>query len=129
MEFETKHIKASELYGNFWLNSVPISLREQNGKVVLVNFWDYTCVNCIRTMPYIQGWYQKYKSFGLKVIGVHTPEFDFASSPQRVQRAIEDFKITYPVMLDNEAIIWNAYAVRYWPTDIYVLFNMVKADI
>jgi thiol-disulfide isomerase/thioredoxin len=116
MALEPKHIHAPELYGSFWLNSEPISLRKNDGEVILIDFWDYTCVNCIRTFPYIQEWQKKYKIFGLTVVGVHTPEFEFGTSPERVQKAIENFKITYPVMLDNESIIWNAYAVRYWPT-------------
>jgi len=116
MELEPKHIHAPELYGSFWLNSEPISLREHSGEVVLLDFWDYTCVNCLRTLPYIQEWQKKYKAFGLNIVGVHTPEFEFGTSPERVQKALENFKITYPVMLDNEALIWNAYAVRSWPT-------------
>ena len=116
MELEPKHIHAPELYGSFWLNSEPISLRENIGAVVLIDFWDYTCANCIRTFPYIQEWQKKYKAFGLTVVGVHTPEFEFGASPAHVQKAIKNFKITYPVMLDNESIIWNAYAVRSWPT-------------
>jgi thiol-disulfide isomerase/thioredoxin len=116
MELEPKHIHAPELFGNFWLNSEPISLRDYSGEVVLIDFWDYTCINCIRTLPYIQEWQKKYKAFGLTVIGVHTPEFEFAASLERVQKAVENLKITYPVMLDNEAIIWNAYSVRNWPT-------------
>jgi thiol-disulfide isomerase/thioredoxin len=116
MELEPKHIHAPELYGSFWLNSEPISLREKIGEVVLIDFWDYTCVNCIRTLPYIQEWQKKYKAFGLTVVGVHTPEFEFGASLEHVQKAIENFKISYPVMLDNEALIWNAYSVRYWPT-------------
>jgi thiol-disulfide isomerase/thioredoxin len=116
MELEPKHIHAPELYGSFWLNSEPVSLRDFSGDVVLIDFWDYTCVNCIRTLPYIQEWQKKYKAFGLTIVGVHTPEFEFGASPERVQKALENFKITYPVMLDNNAIIWNAYSVRYWPT-------------
>jgi thiol-disulfide isomerase/thioredoxin len=116
MELEPKHIHAPELFGNYWLNSEPISLRERTGGVVLLDFWDYTCINCIRTLPYIQAWQKKYEAFGLTVVGVHTPEFDFAASEERVQKALEIFNITYPVMLDNEARIWNAYAIRSWPT-------------
>jgi thiol-disulfide isomerase/thioredoxin len=116
MQLEPKHILAPALYGSFWLNSEPISLHDYNGEVVLVDFWDYTSINCIRTLPYIQEWQKKYKAFGLTVVGVHTPEFEFGASPDRVQKAIENFNITYPVMLDNEAVIWNAYSVRNWPT-------------
>jgi thiol-disulfide isomerase/thioredoxin len=116
MELEPKHIHAPELYGNFWLNSEPVILHEHTGEVVLIYFWDYTCINCIRTFPYIQEWQNKYKEFGLRVVGVHTPEFEFANSSERVQKAVDHFNITYPVVLDNDAIIWNAYAVRSWPT-------------
>lgn len=116
MELEKKNIHAPELYGNYWLNSEPLSIQELKGQVVLIDFWDYTCINCIRTLNYIQEWYQKYQSFGLTVIGVHTPEFDFARSPELVQKAIVRFEVTYPVMLDNDAIIWNTYSIRHWPT-------------
>ena len=116
MELESKHINAPALYGNFWLNSEPISLRDYEGEIVLIDFWDYTCVNCIRALLYIQEWQKKYKAFGLTVVGVHTPEFEFAASLEHVKKAVENFKITYPVMLDNEAVIWNAYAIHYWPT-------------
>ena len=116
MELESKHIHAPQLYGSFWLNSEPISLRDYTGEVVLIDFWDYTCVNCIRTLPYIKEWRKKYKTFGLTVVGVHTPEFELAAAPEHVQKAIGNFKITYPVMLDNDAIIRNAYSVRHWPT-------------
>ncbi|RPI04941.1 MAG: hypothetical protein EHM64_08275 [Ignavibacteriae bacterium] len=116
MELEPKHIHAPELYANFWLNSEPVSLRDHDGEVFLIDFWDYTCVNCIRTLPYLQEWQRKYAAFGLTVVGVHTPEFEFGSSPERVENALKNFKITYPVMLDNDALIWNAYAIRHWPT-------------
>jgi thiol-disulfide isomerase/thioredoxin len=116
MNFESKHIRAAELYGNFWLNSQPVSLHDHNGEVILIDFWDYTNINCIKTLPYILEWQYKYKESGLVVVGVHTPEFEFAKSLERVQKAIEHFNITYPVMLDNDAIIWNAYGARDWPT-------------
>ena len=116
MELEPRHIHAPELFGNFWLNSEPISLREHTGEVILIDFWDYTCINCIRALPYLQEWQKKYKAFGLIVIGVHAPEFDFAASQEHVRKALDHFKINYPVMLDNDAIIWNAYSIRYWPT-------------
>jgi len=116
MELESKHIQAPELYGNHWLNAEPVSLRGQSREVFLIDFWDYTCINCIRALPYIQEWHRKYLDFGLTVVGVHTPEFDFATSLERVQKAVEQFKVEYAVMLDNEAKMWNAYAVRFWPT-------------
>jgi thiol-disulfide isomerase/thioredoxin len=116
MELQPKHIHAPQLYGNHWMNSEPISLREHVGEVVLVDFWDYTSINCIRTFPYIQEWQHKYKELGLIVVGVHTPEFEFARSFERVQKAVNHFNMTYPVMLDNDALIWNAFGVRAWPT-------------
>jgi thiol-disulfide isomerase/thioredoxin len=116
MELQSKHIHAPQLYGNFWLNSEPISLRDHIGEVVLIDFWDYTCINCIRTFPYIQAWQHKYKELGLRIVGVHTPEFEFSRSSECVQKAIDHFHITYPVMLDNDAITWNAFGVRFWPT-------------
>lgn len=116
MELQPKHIHAPQLYGNYWLNSEPVSLNDHIGDVILVDFWDYTSINCIRTFPYIQEWQHKYKEFGLFVVGVHTPEYEFAKSFERVQNAVNHFNITYPVMLDNDALIWNAFGVRSWPT-------------
>ncbi len=116
MELEPKRIHAPQLYGNFWLNSGPISLSDYIGEVVIIDFWDYTCINCIRTFPYIQEWQRKYKELGLKIIGVHTPVFEFAGSSEYVQKAIDHFNITYPVILDNEAVIWNAFEIHSWPT-------------
>jgi len=116
MELQPKRVHAPQLYGNFWLNSEPVSISDFIGEVVIIDFWDYTCINCIRTFPYIQEWQHKYKEFGLKVVGVHTPVFEFARSLECVQKAIDHFNITYPVMLDNDAVIWNAFAVSSWPT-------------
>jgi hypothetical protein len=116
VELESKHISAPALYGSHWLNSGPISLRDENVGVVLIDFWDYTSINCIRTLPYIKEWHRKYKDAGLTVLGVHTPEFEFAHSPERVKKAADQFLISYPLMMDNEAVIWNAYAIRSWPT-------------
>lgn len=101
--------------GGQWFNSVPLTLKSLRGKVVLVDFWTYTCINCIRTLPYLRNWYAKYKDKGLVIIGVHTPEFEFEKSPQNVERAIRDFALEYPVMQDNNYATWNAYKNRYWP--------------
>jgi thiol-disulfide isomerase/thioredoxin len=116
MDLESKYIHAPELYGNHWLNAEPVSLHERSGEVVLIDFWDYTSINCIRALPYIQEWHRKYQEFGLTVVGVHTPVFDFAGSLERVQTAVEHFKVEYPVMLDNEAKMWSAYNIHFWPT-------------
>lgn len=117
MELQPKHIIAPVVYGDFWFNSDPISIRSlQGNNVILLDFWDYSCITCIRTLPYIKEWHRKYEEFGLVVIGVHSPEFKFGRTPEVVQRALEELGIQYPVVTDNEAIIWGAYGVRYWPT-------------
>jgi cytochrome c biogenesis protein CcdA/thiol-disulfide isomerase/thioredoxin len=102
--------------GGPWINSKPLSLkRELKGKVVLVDFWTYTCINCIRTIPYIKDWYTKYKDKGLVIVGVHTPEFEFEKKTENVQKAVKDFGIEYPVVQDNDFFIWGAYRNQYWP--------------
>lgn len=96
-------------------NSEPLKISELRGKVVLIDFWTYTCINCIRTLPYLKNWHEKYKDKGLVIIGVHTPEFEFEKDPKNVKKAIEDFGITYPVVQDNNFATWNNYQNRYWP--------------
>ena len=98
-----------------WLNSKPLTLADLRGKVVLVDFWTYSCINCIRTLPYVEGWYQKYASDGLVVVGVHSPEFAFEHDTGNVSAAIARFGLTYPVAQDNEFSTWNAYSNQYWP--------------
>lgn len=98
-----------------WLNSDALSIKDLKGKVVLVDFWTYSCINCIRTMPYITKWYDTYKDAGLVVIGVHTPEFDFEKDAGNVQTAMKRYGINYPVALDNNYSTWNVYSNRYWP--------------
>ena len=98
-----------------WLNSKPLTLAELRGKVVLLDFWTYTCINCIRTLPHVTQWYNSYKDKGLEIIGIHTPEFAFEKSKPHVEDAIKRFNITYPVALDNDYKTWTAYNNRYWP--------------
>jgi thiol-disulfide isomerase/thioredoxin len=98
-----------------WLNSEPLTLSQLRGKVVLVDFWTYTCPNCINTLPAVKSWHQKYKDQGLVVIGVHTPEYPFERDTGNVKRALERFGITYPVAQDNRYATWAAYQNRYWP--------------
>ncbi|MFI5304740.1 MAG: cytochrome c biogenesis protein DipZ [Nitrospiria bacterium] len=98
-----------------WINSPPLSSSELRGKVVLVDFWTYSCINCIRTLPYVTQWYEKYKDQGLVVIGVHTPEFSFEREETNVKQAIIRQGIHYPVAMDNEYGTWNAYSNQYWP--------------
>ncbi len=107
---------APDLTGiDHWLNSQPLTMASLRGKVVLIDFWTYSCINCIRTLPYVEGWYQKYEADGFVVIGVHTPEFAFEHDTANVQAAIQRFGITYPVAQDNEFATWNAYSNMYWP--------------
>jgi cytochrome c biogenesis protein CcdA/thiol-disulfide isomerase/thioredoxin len=98
-----------------WLNSDPLSIESLKGKVVLVDFWTYSCINCQRTQPYLNDWYEKYSDDGLVIIGTHAPEFAFEKVTKNVQKAIEEANIKYPVSLDNDFTTWNAYKNRYWP--------------
>ncbi|MFA1672162.1 cytochrome c biogenesis protein DipZ [Rhizobium mongolense] len=98
-----------------WLNSPPLTTEQLRGKVVLVDFWTYSCINCIRTAPYVRAWAEKYKNQGLVVIGVHAPEFAFEKKIDNVKKAVEDFKIGYPVAIDNDYKIWRAFENSYWP--------------
>ena len=115
MRVEKGKVRAPEI-GRVWLNSTPLSFRQLRGRAVLVDFWDYTCVNCIRTLPYVQTWHERYRDKGLTVIGVHTPEFTFAQYESNVERGIREFGLTYPILIDSNREIWKAFANRYWPT-------------
>ncbi len=109
-------INAPELIqGGEWFGSTPLTIKSLRGKVVMVDFWTYTCINCIRTLPYLKNWHEKYADRGLVIIGVHTPEFEFEKSPENVKKAINDFGIKYPVMQDNNYATWRAYDNHYWP--------------
>jgi len=103
-----------------WLNSPPLSRQQLRGKVVLVDFWTYSCINCLRTLPYVKSWYQRYKDQGLVVIGVHSPEFAFEKDEDNVKRALHDLGITYPVALDNNLSIWQAFNNQYWPAHYFI---------
>ncbi|MFK4771105.1 cytochrome c biogenesis protein DipZ [Rhizobium sp. ZW T2_16] len=103
-----------------WLNSPPLSTEALKGKVVLVDFWTYSCINCIRTVPYVRAWAEKYKDQGLVVIGVHAPEFAFEKKIDNVKKAISDFKIGYPVAIDNDYRIWRAFNNSYWPASYLI---------
>lgn len=113
--------KAPELVGiSKWLNSEPLTLESLRGKVVMVDFWTYSCINCVRTLPHINAWHEKYKDQGLVIIGVHTPEFAFEKDTRNVQKALDQFNITYPVAQDNDYATWGAYNNRYWPAKYLV---------
>ncbi|MGZ8256291.1 MAG: cytochrome c biogenesis protein DipZ [Gallionella sp.] len=98
-----------------WLNSPELDLNALRGRVVLVDFWTYSCINCLRTLPYLKAWDEKYRELGLVIVGVHAPEFAFEKSTANVQQAIRDYGIQYPVAMDNDFKIWNAYQNQYWP--------------
>jgi thiol-disulfide isomerase/thioredoxin len=98
-----------------WLNSSPLSTEGLRGRVVLVDFWTYTCINWLRTLPYLRAWAQRYQPHGLVVIGVHTPEFDVEHDLDNVRRAVKDLQVDYPVVIDNDYAIWSAFDNHYWP--------------
>lgn len=103
-----------------YINTDPVQLGDLNGKVVLVHFWTYTCINCIHTIPYLNKWYQNYADKGLAIIGIHTPEFEFEKSTDNVKQAVKDYQIEYPVLQDNNYATWKAYQNRYWPRDYLI---------
>lgn len=111
------YTKAPEFVGiSKWLNTEkPLTIKELHGKVVLIDFWTYTCINCIRTLPHVTSWYNTYKDEGFVVIGVHTPEFEFEKKTENVEQAIKQYGILYPVAQDNDYATWNAYNNHYWP--------------
>ena len=98
-----------------YINTNPIKISDLKGKVVLIDFWTYSCINCIRTIPYLNAWYEKYADKGLVIVGVHTPEFEFEKNYDNVKAAVEKFGIKYPVVQDNDKGTWEAYQNRYWP--------------
>jgi len=108
-----------------WLNTSgkALTISQLRGKVVLVDFWTYTCINCIRTLPHVKDWYDKYHDKGLEIIGVHTPEFEFEKKTENVQKALEQFAIQYPVAQDNDYATWNAYNNHYWPAKYLIDAN------
>ena len=98
-----------------YINSQPITLADLRGKVVLVDFWTYSCINCIRTIPYLNAWHEKYADDGLVIVGIHTPEFEFEKDYNNLKAAVKKFDIKYPIAQDNEKVTWNAYENLYWP--------------
>ncbi len=105
---------------NEWLNSPPLTAPALRGKVVLIDFWTYTCINWLRTLPYVRAWAEKYKDQGLVVIGVHAPEFAFEKSMSNVRWAVKEMRIEYPVAVDNEHTIWRAFKNQYWPALYFI---------
>jgi cytochrome c biogenesis protein CcdA/thiol-disulfide isomerase/thioredoxin len=103
-----------------WLNTEPLTLEALRGKVVLIDFWTYSCVNCLRTLPHVKGWYERYRVAGLVVVGVHTPEFSFEREEENVRGAVRSLGVEYPVALDNGYETWNAWGNRFWPAKYFI---------
>ncbi len=103
-----------------WLNSAPLTASELRGKVVLIDVWTYTCINWLRTLPYVRAWAEKYKNQGLVVIGVHSPEFAFEKNVDNVRRAAKDMRLDYPIAIDSDFAIWRALKNQYWPA-LYIV--------
>ena len=119
MRIDKGRVRVPEI-GRLWLNSPPLNMRQLRGRAVLIDFWDYTCVNCIRTLPYIQAWHDRYKDLGLTVIGVHTPEFTFAQYESNVERGVHEFGLTYPIVIDSDYELFKLFANRAWPSKYLV---------
>ena len=118
---QNRIVRMPELAAGVWLNGErPLTRHQLRGQVVLVDFWDYACVNCIRTLPYLQAWQQRYEAKGLTILGIHTPEFKFAQLQQQVEAAMVEHGLTYPVLLDNEYENWSRFAAKVWPTKILI---------
>ena len=103
-----------------WLNSQPLTAESLRGKVVLVEFWTYTCINWRRQLPYVRAWAEKYRDSGLVVVGVHTPEFEFEKDVDNVRREAKDMKVDWPIAIDSEGVIWRAFENEYWPALYFI---------
>ncbi len=121
MSLERPLVRAPELPPAEWINTpTPVRLASLRGRVVLLDLWEFTCVNCLNTMPYLRAWHERYAAAGLVILGVHTPEFSFARARDQVEAAAGRLGIRWPVVLDNDQTIWTAFANRYWPT-VYLI--------
>ncbi len=120
MDLEQANIHSPELYGDFWFNGEPVSIRDLRGSVIPIDFFDYTCNGWIRTLPYLKDWHRKYREFGVVVVGVHTPQFGFARKAEVLQKALERAGVQHPVVVDNEGLLWSAFGTRVWPTKYLV---------
>ena len=123
-----KVLKAAELNGLKWINHTPLTLKDLKGKVVLINFWDYSYYSCLRTITYLKVWYGRYRDKGLEIIGIHAPEFSFGRNEANVKRAVEDLGIQYPVAMDNDFQVWRAYSNKYWPSEYLIDADGYLAD-
>ena len=112
----SESVAAPELAAGDWINSEPLKLKELRGRVVLVEFWTFGCINCRNTLPFIKGWHDRYRDQGLTVIGVHSPEFEEERKVENLRRQVASLAIRYPVVTDNDYQTWKAYNVEAWPT-------------
>ena len=113
----TVPLRAPELAPGRWIQGPEVSIRAARGTVVLVDFWESTCVNCLRTLPYLRAWHERYAARGLAIVGVHTPEFDLSADPELVAAAVRDYAIPYAVLLDADRATWTRFANHYWPAE------------
>lgn len=116
-------IRAPDYAKGDWINSAPLHIESLRGRVVLTDIWDFTCINCIRTLPYLVEWHRRYAALGLTIVGVHSPEFAFAKDRRQVEAAAQRFGLEYPIVLDNDYKTWTAYANRYWPAHYLIDVN------
>ena len=117
VQFDPRVVRMPQLGAGEWLNTErPFTRETLRGQVVLIDFWDYSCINCIRTFPYLTRWHQRYANKGLTIIGVHAPEFKFAHLPRQVETAVSQHQLPYPILLDNQYHLWNQFANKAWPT-------------
>ncbi|MCP6719304.1 MAG: redoxin domain-containing protein [Patescibacteria group bacterium] len=108
-------IRLPQIIGDTWFLTKPLTTDDLKGKVVLVDFWTYSCINCLRTLPYLRKWWDKYKDKRFLLIGVHTPEFEFEKDPKNVEKAIKELEIKWPIVMDNDYVNWNNFSNQYWP--------------
>ena len=120
MEILPQQFRVPEIYGDYWLNGDTVTLVAHRGYVILIDFWDYTCVRCLHELPYVKEWYKRYSDAGLVMVSVHTPQFPFARDPVNVRKAIDKLNIRYPVVMDNDYLIWNAFRCANRPTKYLV---------
>jgi len=121
--------QAPGLHAKGWINTAPLTAADLRGKVVLYDFWTYSCVNCVRTIPTLRSWYDRYRRDGLVLIGVHSPEFDFEKDHGNVARAVKKLGVDYPVALDDDMTIWNDFGNQYWPADYLYDRNGRQASV
>ncbi len=116
MEILQKQFRAPEIFGDFWINADPVPISSLQGSVILLEFWDFTSQAWIRSAPYVTEWHRRYREEGLIVVGVHTPRFPFGRDPALVTKAVGAFGLRYPVVMDNDFLVWGAYRATTWPT-------------